>query len=131
VSGEPSARVYEFGAAENVRIGQAASWTRAAGIVDIVFAVLGLVGGILSMKSSGAQAIGMLVGAAIYLAVGMSLLSAAGSFSAVVETEGNDMPNMLTALSKLKTAFKIQVILVLVAVVLGLLAFFLLFARAR
>lgn len=131
MSGAASGKVYEFGEAENVRIGEAATWTRAAGIVDVVFAAFAVVGAMLSMKSAGLQAVGLLIGAAIYLAVGSSLISAASSFTAVVRTEGNDMPNMLTALGKLKTAFKVQVIVVMVTVVLGLLAVLLLFGRLR
>jgi hypothetical protein len=58
------------------------------------------------------------IGAALSIAMGVLLISAGGSFAAVVQTEGNDVGNLMQAISKVGTVFKIRVILTLVVMVL-------------
>ncbi len=101
---------YEFSDDENAIITKAAYWARLLGIFMIVTGVGSLYGcNVISF--------------AIDLAVGITFLGAANSLKSVVDTQGNDIQHMMTALSKLKTAFKIRVIVVVVALVLLLLLF--------
>jgi hypothetical protein len=69
------------------------------------------------------------------LAIGIFFIGGGSSLSAVVNTQGNDIMNMMQALSKLGTAFKIRVIVTLVAVallfVIGAIAALVLLAASR
>jgi hypothetical protein len=105
----PSGYDYEFNDVENAVITKAAFWARLLGIFMIV-------SGAASLLNCN------VVSFAIDLAVGITFLGAATSLTMVVNTEGNDVQHMMTALGKLRTAFKIRVIVVLVALVLVTLA---------
>src|SRR5690606_32061555 len=98
---------YEFDDQQNAVIAQAAFWARLLGIFRIV---------------TGAAALlnCNVVTFALDLAVGISFLGGATALTAVVNTQGNDIMHMMTALTKLGTAFKIRVIVTLIAV--GLMA---------
>lgn len=97
---------YEFNQAENQVISQAGFWARLLGIFLIV---------------TGAAALlnCNVIQFALNLAIGISFLGGATALNAVVMTQGNDIFHLMTALTKLGTAFKIRVIVTLVA--LGLL----------
>jgi hypothetical protein len=96
---------YEFNDQENAVIAQAAFWARLLGIFLIVT-------GAVSLLNCN------VISFALDLAVGISFLGGATSLTAVVNTQGNDVMHMMTALSKLGSAFKIRVIVTLVAVAL-------------
>lgn len=103
--GGPSGHDYEFNEAENAVISKAAFWSRLLGIFMIVT-------GAASLFNCN------VVSFAINLAVGIAFLGAATSLKMVVNTQGNDIQHMMMALGKLRSAFKIRVIVVIVAVVL-------------
>ena len=98
---------YEFNHVENAVIAQAAFWARMLGIFLIITGVAAL----LNCN---------VIGFGLDLWIGISFLGGATALTAVVNTQGNDIFHMMTALTKLGTAFKIRVIVTLVAV--GLLA---------
>jgi hypothetical protein len=98
---------YEFNQQENAVIAQAAFWARLLGIFLIVT-------GAVAMLNCN------IIQFALDLAVGIAFLGGATSLNAVVNTQGNDVQHMMTALTKLGGAFKIRVIVTLIAV--GLLA---------
>lgn len=96
---------YEFDAQQNAVIGQAAFWARLLGIFLIITGAVALLNcNVISF--------------AVNLAIGISFLGGATALTAVVNTQGNDIAHMMTALTKLGTAFKIRVIVTLVAVAL-------------
>jgi hypothetical protein len=98
---------YEFNDQENAVISQAAFWARLLGIFLIITGAVALLNcNVISF--------------ALDLAVGIAFLGGATSLTAVVNTQGNDVQHMMTALTKLGSAFKIRVIVTLIAV--GLLA---------
>lgn len=107
--GPPGGYDYEFNDVENAAISKAAFWVRLLAIFTIV---------------TGAAALlnCNVVAFAIDLAVGITLLGAATSLNMVVNTQGNDIQHMMVALGKLRSAFKIRVIVVLVALVLVVVA---------
>jgi hypothetical protein len=114
---------YEFDAAQNAVIGSAATWAKVLGVVLIVVGAAALLN--CNIISFG-----------LNLAVGIFFIGGGSSLSAVVNTQGNDIGNMMQALSKLGTAFKIRVIVTLVAVTLlvvvgGIVAAIALAAAAR
>lgn len=98
-------REYEFNQQENAVIAQAAFWARLLGIFLIVTGAAGL------LNCNVIQF-------AVNLAIAISFLGGATALNAVVNTQGNDIFNMMTALKKLGSAFKIRVIITLVAVAL-------------
>ena len=107
--GGPSGYDYEFNESENAVIGKSAYWARVLGILMIV-------------TGAGSLIQCNVVTFGIDLAVGLTFLGAATSLNMVVNTQGNDIQHMMMALGKLRTAFKIRVIVVIVALVLVLLA---------
>jgi hypothetical protein len=101
---------YEFDAEENRVIGSAAMWARVLGVVLII------VGASALLNCN-------VISTALNVAVAIFLLGGGNSLARVVTTEGNDIGNMMMALSKLGTAFKIRVIasIIAAALVLGIL----------
>jgi len=120
---------YEFTPQQNATIGATASWTRGAGIIQTILGglvVLGALGALFSGNMGGGLVNGLV--AAVYLSIGLSLIAAAGALGRVVNTQGNDIQHLMTALEAYQRAFKIQVILVLAAIVLGIIGGILVFA---
>jgi hypothetical protein len=113
---------YEFTSQENATIGGAASWTKAAGIIQAIVGGLMMLGGVAALLRSGAAGIVNIATALIPLVVGISLVSAAGSLSRVVTTQGSDIAHMMEAMKAYERAFKIQVIIVAVAFFIGIIA---------
>ena len=107
--GPPPGVDYEFDADENRVIGSAALWARILGIVLIVVGVAALFNC-------------NVISTALNVAVAIFLIGGGNALARVVSTEGNDIGNMMMAMSKLGTAFKIRVIASLVAMVLVVLA---------
>jgi hypothetical protein len=114
----PQTGGYEFSAAENKTIGACALWAR---VLAVVFYVLGAIALIQCN----------VVTPILNAIIGTFLLLGGNALAAVVNTQGNDVANMMRALSKLRTAFawRVWVTIVAVALVLiGLALFVLLFA---
>jgi hypothetical protein len=112
----PPGAAYEFGPEEDRLIGATALWARILGIVLIV---------------AGAAALFScnVLSTALNVTVGVFLLMGASSFYNVVNTQGNDIGNVLMALSRIGTAFKVRVIAtivfaVLVVLLVGVIALF-------
>ncbi len=124
ISRGPSGYDYEFDDAENAVISSAAYWAKLLGVFMIVT-------GAASLLSCNVVAF------AIDLSVGITFRGAATSLSLVVNPQGNDIQHMMNALGKLRSAFKIRVIVVLVALVLVVVAlalltlFFVAFSPSR
>ena len=106
---------YEFSDDENAVISKAAYWARLLG----VFMIISGVGSLYSCN---------VISFAIDLAVGITFIGAATSLKQVVDTQGNDIQHMMTALGKLRSAFKIRVIVAIVALVIVLALFALIMA---
>lgn len=94
---------YEFDQQQNAAIDQAAFWARLLGIFLIIT-------GAVAMLNCN------VVTFALDLAVGIAFLGGATAFKAVVNTQGNDVMHLMTALTKLGNAFKIRVIVTFIAV---------------
>ncbi|MBS2012015.1 MAG: hypothetical protein JST00_03955 [Deltaproteobacteria bacterium] len=103
--GGPMGYEYEFSDEENRGIASAAFWAR-------LLAIFLIITGVASLVNCNIVAFG------IDLGIGLTFLGAASSLTAVVNTQGNDIQHMMTALGKLGSAFKIRVFVTLAAVVL-------------
>ena len=101
---------YEFDMSENEVIAGLASAMRFVAIVSIVFGALFALFGMLAAfkNAEGLLTAGQGV---LMILVGSWLVGAASGFRAVVATQGNDIANMMGALRKLRSVYKLQAIL--------------------
>jgi len=111
---------YEFTEDQNKVIGKLASRMKAAGIVQIVFGGLQLVGNC-SISAGGGSLKFSSLGSPIYLALivaGALLVAASISFQRIVTTQGRDISHLMEALSRFSTSILVQLI---AFIILGLL----------
>ena len=110
---EGSASDYEFTPAQNEVLAKASRWITLFAWTMILSAVIMTVGGVLSEDEG---AISALIAAAVYFIIGVNFRSSARSMSEVVQTEGNDIDHLVTAVDDLGDAFQIMGVLILVGV---------------
>ena len=125
----------ELGPAENAVIATTAGRARTWGTVAVVvgaLATFGLIGAFAAMElliaasSSGFPAsvprlvLGALIPAAlVHLAVGVLYLRAGGALQEVVDTQGDDVRHLMTALDRLHLTFQIEVGVTILSMVVG------------
>ena len=114
---QPQSYDYEFTPEQNVTIASTSLWARVLGIVMIVV-------GVASLLNCN------IIALIIDLIVGIYLLGGASSLSMVVNTQGNDIAHMVQAIDKLGSAFKTRVIVTLIALVLVIMLFAVVFVLA-
>lgn len=129
---------YEFNEYENTIIARAAKFSKAWGIIAVILGVVllimmifGVAGSLLlagDLDDAAATfmlpvvAIGALGPIAfVNLITGWYYLASGRAFQDVVDTRGNDVAHLMTALSKVAGAFKIEVIILIIAFALGIL----------
>jgi hypothetical protein len=128
----------ELGPAENAIVSKTASRARTWGIVAMVvgvLSVLGLVGAIVALSLVAARIpddapldpvrlvfVALLPAALVHLGVGVVYIRAGSSLRAVVDTQGDDLRHLMTALQRLRLAFQVEVGVTLVSFVVGLVA---------
>jgi hypothetical protein len=95
---------HEFTAEENEILAELALWSGILGTLKLVQAVIGILG-----KN--------LIGGAIELAVGLSLLGGRKALRAAVDTSGNDVDHLMVAVDKLATVFQLRLILSLLGAI--------------
>lgn len=117
-AGAGGAGLYEFTGAQNQIVGKTATWAKAWGWIGILTGALMALGGIFTLPVGVAN----LVFGGFYIFIGMLFKGAGDALQAVVDTAGNDIAHLMTALEKLGTAFKITGILMLIGFVLGVVA---------
>ena len=113
---EASGAGYEFSPLENETIAKAAKWIGFWSWVAIVGGALIGVASAVSFDLAG------LIMAVVYVIIGLYYRGAATSMKSVVETAGNDIAHLMTALDKLASAFKIMGILFIIGIVLAVIA---------
>lgn len=106
---------YEFNQNENVVINRLAGRLTAAGVMQIIFGAISLIGNFVVNIGSGV--IGIPTSIAL-IVIGALFIGAAGSFRQITRTQGNDLAHLMGALDKLSSAALIQIIAFIVAVVL-------------
>lgn len=125
-------REYEFNDGENSIISRLASAMKFVGICTIVMGVLSGLGGVLQLgaRNGGPQALGSFIQAVLFVVIGGMTTGASSYFSQIVNTQGNDMSNLMLALDKLRGIYSLQRVLFIIVIVLIGLAFLLLLAAA-
>lgn len=127
-----SGRDYEFNDGENKIISELASAMNFVGIVTILLGLLTAIAGVIKLgdpRSAAADGFTSLLQAVLYLVIGIMTTGAAGHFSQVVKTEGNDINFLMQALDKLRGMYVLQKILFIIVIVLFVVAFVLLMPR--
>jgi hypothetical protein len=106
---------YEFTPAQDEVIGSMARWTGIfswfaliSGTVLALFGVLQLPEGALNI-----------IGGSVYLFIGMWFRGAAKSLRMVVDTEGDDIAHLMSALENLRSAFMAMVVILGVGILLA------------
>ncbi|MBV1859173.1 MAG: hypothetical protein KUG77_12235 [Nannocystaceae bacterium] len=98
---------YEFSKTENSTISRTATWAKALSVMFFITTCVQVV---------NLNILGILVD----LAIGITFWKAATLLDSVVNTEDDDVPNMLGALAQLQTAFTIRIIITAIAAAIGL-----------
>lgn len=109
---------YEFSQLQNHTFSDLAKVMKFVGVfTGIAGAIYGLVAVLAVLK---ADLIGVVVAgiqSAIYLALGMYLVSAAAACRRIVETQGMDIPNLMSGLDQLRRYFALQRALIIIALI--------------
>jgi hypothetical protein len=129
----PTPSNYEFSPQENQVIAGIANATRINGFVQITALVLSIVSSgfvILRVSNMGASVapvvgttlVGSVIGALFSIFVATAMFKSSAAFQRVVDTQGNDIPNLIEALTYQRSFFALLKVLmgvVLVVVALG------------
>ena len=113
---------YEFNSDENSIFSTLASAMRFVGTTSIVLAALIFLG---VLNADVFTIISAVVQGTLTLVVGIWLRRAAGSIDQIVTTEGGDIANLMSAMTELRKVYRLQRVLIIVAVGLIALAFLL------
>lgn len=96
---------FEFSASQERLIASLAKLMKIAGGVTLAFG--GLL--VLAMFQDPRQALVLGIQSALMIAIGWLTLAAGGYFDRVASTRGEDIPHLMEALARLRTAYMIQV----------------------
>ena len=111
---------YEFTDQENIVIGATANRAKWWGWISLVCGVLLTLGALFSFTQSIGAGLEALLQGIPSVIVGAFFIKTAKSLQLVVDTQGDDVAHMMTAVQSLGAAFLVQLIVVGVAFVLGM-----------
>ena len=124
---------YEFNETENASITDLASKMRFVGLMGVIFGVLLMVAGLGGCAQSNPGGLGNVIQGVLSLMIGIWTRSAADAFKRIVDTQGSDIFNLMSALGELRRIYGLQRTLFIIVIVLFALMLplgFLFFARA-
>ncbi|GCL34683.1 hypothetical protein PA905_39090 [Planktothrix agardhii CCAP 1459/11A] len=105
---------YEFNESQNQLILDLSKKMRFVSYFLIVSGVLGAISGVIMVLNGG---FGGLVQGVILLITGIWTINAAKAFQLIVNTQGNDIENLMGALGQLRKLYTLQYWLFLIAVI--------------
>ena len=114
---------YEFSGAENKIIASVSARTKWWGVISLSLgALVALLGVFVLASPHGGLTEGapFLLIALAPIVTGKAYLDAGASLESVVRTEGDDMPHMMTAVTRITTAVRMEIVAAIVVVVAGL-----------
>lgn len=114
---------FEFNDTQNELVGDLAKKMSFVGLLLLFMGVLNLIAGGISIFSNVEEGVSNLIGGVIFALIGFWTRNASASFDQIVETEGEDVTNLMTALGELRKLYALQYWTILVALILILLAF--------
>ena len=116
-------RQYEFDRSQNELILDLSNKMRFVSYFLIAGGVLSGIIGLLSLN------VGVIIPAVVDILIGVWTLNAASSFKLIVDTEGNDIVNLMGALGELRKLYRLQywlliitLVFLAIALVLGIIA---------
>lgn len=115
---------YEFTEAQNLTFGVLASRMKFLGILNLVFAVFIGLFAILALFSSPLTIVVSGPQVAMLVVLGLWMMNASSSFRMIVETHGQDISHLMTAMDALRKLYNLQfwlTIAVLIVFVIGFL----------
>jgi hypothetical protein len=107
-------RQYEFSGSQNELIKNLADKMRFVAYFLIAAGVLAAIGGLVSLRGGG---FGGIINGVVYVLIGVWTNSAASAFRRIVETQGNDIENLMGALGELRKLYTLQYWLLIIALV--------------
>lgn len=111
---------YEFSPSQNEVIASLASYMKIVGIVSFIGGVLLIVSGAVQIGKGGVAA---LIQGVLALVIGGLTVHASREFRQIVDTQGSDIGHLMTALGALRSLYRLQVILLCIAIAILALAF--------
>ena len=111
---------YEFTGSQNELIRDLAKKMRFVSYFLIGVGVLSVVSGLLTVLRGGG---GSIVNGIVYIVIGIWTTSAASSFQKIVDTQGNDIENLMLSLGELRKLYTFQYWLLIIALVFLALVF--------
>lgn len=111
---------YEFSSSQNELIKQLSDKMRFVAYFLIAVGALTAVGGLLALARGG---FGNIIAGVVNIIIGVWTNKAASSFKMIVDTQGNDIENLMGALGELRKLYNLQywlLIIALIFVVIGL-----------
>ncbi|MBW3535554.1 MAG: hypothetical protein KY453_10125 [Gemmatimonadetes bacterium] len=115
----PPGSSYEFEPAEDAVIERTARWVTWWGWIAVAAGILLIVGGLTTWDEGGLAQAAL---GGVYILIGVYFRGAGRALARVVDTTGNDIGHLMEALDRLTAAFRVQVILVVVFVVMAVVA---------
>lgn len=109
---------YEFSSSQNELIKQLADKMRFVGYFLIGVGVLTVIGGLLALRNSG---VGSIISGVVQVIIGVWTSKAASAFKLIVETQGNDIENLMGALGELRKLYALQYWALIIAIVFAVL----------
>ena len=117
--GPPPSGAYEFGQAENTIIQSTATSARSWGVVSALIGGIQLLISIPVLLRTPVQGLIQMTSGVSALIVGITFVGVAKAFTDVVQTQGNDIGNLMTAVRGLGRALTTQLFAVLAALCIG------------
>lgn len=105
---------YEFNQSHNQLIKDLAQKMRFVSYFLIALGVLLIIGGIVSVRSG---LISGIINGVLQILIGFWTTKAASSFKLIVDTQGNDIENLMIALEQLRKLYTLQYWLILIALI--------------
>ncbi len=113
---------YEFSSSQNELIKNLADKMRFVSYFLIAVGVLTAIGGIFAIRAGG---FGNIISGIVQVVIGVWTKNAASAFHRIVQTQGNDIENLMGALGELRKLYVLQywaLIITLIFVAIGLVA---------
>jgi hypothetical protein len=119
---------YEFSESQNELIRDLSGKMNVYSIIMLVVGALALIVGVIQIAKGGILSAiqGLTTGV-----IGFLTLQAANSFKRIVETEGNDIENLMGALGELRKLYTLQIVLIILGFVGGFIAGFIIALSSR
>ncbi len=114
---------YEFNDSENAVFRELAGNMKFVGIAGVILGALAALGGLLALLGARpGEFLKDAIEGTAWLLIGLWTLSASRAVMRIVDTQGSDITNLMTAMRELKKVYRFQMIVLMIALALLLVA---------